>query len=113
MKICQGQRFRAKVDVKVLCLTSWSAPYTGSHDRVLPKGEIVSIGMDPPAWAKGVYLDPENYEQLHEMMVPAEERQQEFYCGYYLAISFDQLRQEFEPLPQIDPVGGGSAHEGL
>lgn len=99
MKIARGQRYRAKMDVPVTCMTSWAAPFTGAYERVLPKGEVVSIANDPPPGATAVYADPENYRRLHVTMVPAKDRMRFWiYRGYYLALPLTRIEAEFDLL---------------
>ncbi len=107
MRVARGQRYRAKVDVVVTCMTSWAAPYTGGDERVLPRGEIVTIANDPPPTATAVYADPENYRALHRRMVPLRLRAQFWaYRGYHLALRLDQLETDFE---SVEPAGESSS----
>ena len=97
MNVERGQRYRAKVDVSVTCMTSWAAAFTGGYDRVLPKGETLVIANDPPPGATAVYADPENYRKLHSTMVPITDRLQFWvYRGYYLCVRLAQLDSDFE-----------------
>jgi hypothetical protein len=99
MKVVTGQRFRATTDVPVICMTSWAAPFSGGHERTLPKGEIVTVANDPPETATSVYADPENYGRLHSQMVPFRDRAKFWiYRGYYLCIRLEQLEADFELL---------------
>jgi len=99
MHVERGQRYRAKFDVSVTCMTSWAAPFTGGYERVLPKGETIVITHDPPPGATAVYADPENYRRLHSNMVPLKDRLQFWvYRGYYLCVRIAQLNDAFEPL---------------
>ena len=92
MSVSKGQRYRAKADVKITCMTAWAAPYTGGDDRV------VVIADDPAPQATAVYADPENYDALHAAMVAAADRDHMHYRGYYLCIGLAQLQTEFELL---------------
>ena len=99
MHVERGQRYRAKVDVSVTCMTSWAAPFTGGYERVLPKGETIVISNNPPPGATAVYADPENYRRLHSTMVPVRDRLQFWvYRGYYLCVRLAQLDSAFEPV---------------
>ena len=99
MKVERGQRYRAKVDVPVTCMTSWATPFTGGYDRVLPEGEVVSIANDPPAGATAVYADPENYRRLHAIMVPRRDRLRFWvYRGYYRCVPLTRLEADFDLL---------------
>jgi hypothetical protein len=99
MKVAVGQRYRAKVDVRVTCMTSWAAPFTGGYERQLPRGETVTIAQDPPETATAVWADPENYRKLHSQMVPWRDRAQFWvYRGYSLCIRLKQLETDFDLL---------------
>ena len=80
-------------------MTSWASPFTGAYDRVLRRGEVVSIASDPPETATAVYADPERYRQLHGAMVPWRDRMQFWiYRGYYLSIDLSCLASDFDLL---------------
>lgn len=97
MHVEQGQRYRARVDVPVTCMTSWGAPFTGGYERILPRGETIVIVNDPPPGATAVYADPENYRKLHARMVPVKDRLQFWiYRGYYLCVRLSRLEDDFE-----------------
>lgn len=104
MQVERGQRYRARVDVPVTCLTAWALPFTGGYERVLPRGETIVIVNDPPPGATAVYADPENYRKLHATMVPLTDRLRFWtYRGYYLCVRLTRLDSAFEPVP---PSGG-------
>jgi hypothetical protein len=99
MKVARRQRYRAKVDVPVTCMTSWAAAATGGYERLLPQGETVTITNDPPEMATAVYAEPDNYRKLHARMVPWRDRVQFWaYRGYSLCIRLNQLEADFELL---------------
>ncbi len=50
-----------------------------------------------------VYASPLRYEELHELIVPAEERANEYYSNYYFNIDTITLNKSFRL------VGGGQA----
>jgi len=99
MNVEKGQRYRARVDASVTCLTSWAAPYTGGYERVLPEGETIVIMTDPLPGATAVYADAEHYRALHASMVPLRDRLQFWvYRGYYLSVRLARLESDFELL---------------
>jgi hypothetical protein len=78
-------------------MTSWATLFTGGYERVLPRGEVVSIANDPPPGATAVYADPENYRRLHATMVPKRDRLQFWiYRGYYLALPLTRIETDFD-----------------
>jgi len=80
-------------------MTSWSAPFTGGYERVLPAGEIFRIINDPPEKATAVYADAENYKKLHKTFIPLSDRMRFiFYRGYYLCIKIKDIEEKCESL---------------
>ncbi|MEO6906547.1 MAG: hypothetical protein ABI210_01530 [Abditibacteriaceae bacterium] len=80
-------------------MTSWSAPYTGGYERVLPAGETFRIINDPPEHATAVYADAENYKKLHKDFVPLSDRMSFImYRGYYLCIQIKDIEEKCERL---------------
>jgi hypothetical protein len=88
--------YEATVDVPVSYLTHYfDLPYTGGGEAVLPKGERVRVGYALGERPLGVYCDPLRYEELHEKIVAADERANELYRGYYLALDTAALVTSF------------------
>jgi hypothetical protein len=99
-----GQRYRTKVDLPVVAMTSWAAPFTDGHDRVLDAGEEFLIENAPPSGATAVYGIPVDYHRLHSKMVPWTDRLQFwYYRGYYLCLQIVDIEQRCELLPPKDP----------
>ena len=99
MRVTRGQRYQAKTDVPITCMTSWALPFTGGYKRTFPKGATLVIAVDPPEGATAVYADPVEYRALHAKMVPMTDRLQFWvYRGYYLCVTLEQLDRDFEPL---------------
>ena len=99
MVIRTGQRYKALQDLNITCMTSWSAPFTGGYERVLPAGETFRISSDPTANATAVYADAENYKELHKVFVPLSDRIRFIlYRGYYLCIKLNDVEEHCEQL---------------
>ena len=94
----RGERYRSVTDLTMTVMTSWSAPYTGGSEAILPAGEIFAVLNDPPAQATAVYCRPDNYRRLHKRYVRWQDRWHPFYRGYYLAIRLEQIAAHCELL---------------
>jgi hypothetical protein len=94
----KGERYRSTVPLKVIAMTSWNAPYTGGEEAVLPAGEEFAIANDPPEGATAVYCDPIRYDELHAHFVPAKDRRNKRYSGYYLCIDLSLIAEHCERL---------------
>ena len=105
--IREGQVYEAMEDVDLICMTAWSAPFTGGHDRVLPKGERVTVAHDPSEGATTVYCDPLRYDELHEQMVPARDRKSRNYSNYYFCIDLTALENQFTLVSTNGEQAGG------
>lgn len=93
--ITKGQLYVAKEDLEIICMTSWSAPFTGGSDRILPKGEKFRILNDPRAGATAVYCEPVRYKELHKHMVLFSDRLKFWiYRGYYLCINIKEIHNK-------------------
>ncbi|MGC9527283.1 MAG: hypothetical protein ACP5D7_17255 [Limnospira sp.] len=100
--ICKGQTYRPKIDLPVICMTSWAAPFTGGYDHILPRGETFIIANDPPPDATAVYADVVNYHQLHSYFVSRGDRWRFWvYRGYYLCIDIEQIQTDCELVADV------------
>ncbi len=89
-----GQKYIANEDIKITCMTSWRAPFTGGYDRILPAGEEFIIANDPPKGATAVYANPINYRKFHKQFVPWTDRIRILlYAGYYLCIEIKKIEE--------------------
>jgi hypothetical protein len=96
MKPKAGERFRALRDTSVRGVITLKTPASGGFVGTLPRGEIVTIEMDPPSHASAVYARPEHYEEIARLLVPQSDLASPLYGSYALVISFDSLEQDFE-----------------
>lgn len=101
--IPKGTRFPVKGDVyesledqTISYLTAWSAPFTGSGEATLLKGEQIWIDSEPAGKEPlGVYALPIEYAKLEERMVPETERTAPKYGGFYFYINSIDLNTSF------------------
>lgn len=101
----EGEVYEAIEDVTISYMTSHYAPFTGGGKAVLPKGERVRVSKPIENQPVGVYCDPLRYDRLHDLIVPAEERANECYSGYYLSIDTPTLNKSFRLVAGVPAVG--------
>lgn len=94
----KGQRYRSSKELKVTGVVTFSMPYTGSFQGMLPRGEILVVEQDPPPQATGVYLQPENYAALETRLIPQEDRTHPKYDSFAISATFESLEQDFDQL---------------
>jgi hypothetical protein len=92
----KGERYQSKAPLEVIAMTAWTAPCTGGEDGVLPAGEEFVVSNDPPEGATAVYCDPVRYDELHAHFVPAKDRSNKRYSGYYLCIDLGLIAERCE-----------------
>mgnify|MGYP000891951020 CR=1 FL=1 len=80
--IQKDQIYEPGKDIEIICMTSWRAPFTGGHNRILKQGERFRISRNPNEKATAVYCDPIRYKELHKEMVPASDRWK-FWIEFY------------------------------
>lgn len=90
-----GELYEVLDDFEAHFMTQHFAPFTGGGRAILPKGERVRVAQVSGPAPLSVYCDPLSYEDLEARMVPAEERAQETYGGYYLSIDTVDLNRYF------------------
>ncbi|HVT07515.1 MAG TPA: hypothetical protein VHO67_08660 [Polyangia bacterium] len=94
----KGQRYRAKSDLDVRGIISYSAPFTGGFRGTLPAGATLTVEDDPPSFARGVYLRPDDYRRFESLFVSADERGAHNYSGYAVVVTFEDLESGFDRL---------------
>ncbi len=102
--IPDGARFPRKGDVyeslgdqTVGYYTAWAAPYTGSGEGTLFKGERIWIDSEPGGEKPvGSYALPVEYAKLEERMVPGPVRESPKYGGFQLYFGTVELNANFK-----------------
>ena len=92
----KGDVYEASEDVEVNYLSSWSAPFTGGGMGKLKNGDRVIVDYDillPRPVA--VYARPIEYAAVEERMVPASDRANVKYAGFYLCLRTADLSLHF------------------
>jgi len=92
----KGDVYKANSDQVVHYMTAWSAPFTGGGEATLFKGERIWIDNDPnDEKPLGTYALPVEYRKLEKRMVPAEEREEPRYGGFYFHFKTVDLNKNF------------------
>lgn len=92
----KGDVYEAIEDVPVHFMTAWAAPFTGSGDGVLKKGEQVFLKDEPPNPRPiRIYASAVDYDLLEARMVPGGERQNDKYRGFYFSIKTRDMIKSF------------------
>jgi hypothetical protein len=77
-------------------MTAWAAPYTGSGEALLLKGERIWIETQPVDIKPiGSYALPVDYKKLEARMVPQAERSSFKYGGFYFYFKTVDLEKNF------------------
>ena len=92
----KGDIYESLDDIVVNYMTSYSAPFTGSGDGLLKKGEKLCVCTGPVGDKPiNVYLNPLNYKTVESKMIPETDRTDPKYQGYYLSIETMVLVTKF------------------
>jgi len=94
----QGDRFRAVGEVDVRGLVRFTTTITHEFRGRLPTGSVLTVEHHPPANARGVHMRPDNYQSLEMVLVPMAERLKPNYDTYTVAVTFEELAENFERL---------------
>jgi hypothetical protein len=86
MGLQEGTRLEVVEDREVTGLTAWRAPATGDFKCTLTAGTILVVTMDQAEGAPGFPCKPERYEQMEPVLVPARDRRQAKYGGYWFVL---------------------------
>lgn len=89
----KGDRYQVTEGFTGHVLTMWKAPFTGGYEKVIPAGLKFVIAFDPLASASAVAADAEPMSQWEELLVPAHDRANPKYNGYYLSIPFEHVEK--------------------
>jgi hypothetical protein len=92
----RGDLYESKFDQIIEFLTEWQAPYTGSGESTLFKGEKIWISSNPSDDKPiRTYALPVDYKELELRMVSATDRNAPKYGGFYLSIDTKDLNENF------------------
>jgi len=93
----KGDVYETLEDMTVDYMTSWLGPSTGGGTAILKAGErvlVVQVGPDD-AQPIGVYAKAVDYGQLEQRMVPASDRENPKYDGFYFFFKTLDLNRNF------------------
>jgi hypothetical protein len=92
----KGDLYESTCDQMVQYMTAWAAPYTGSGEALLLKGERIWIETQPVDIKPiGSYALPVDYKKLEARMVPQAERSSFKYGGFYFYFKTVDLEKNF------------------
>lgn len=92
----KGDVYEALEDMTVQYLTSWAAPYTGSGEGLLRKGDRVWVDTEPhDSRAISTYAVAVDYEALEQRLVSASDRKSPRYSGFYFSFGTVELNRKF------------------
>ena len=93
----KGDVYEAVEDVQIQFMTAWAAPFTGSGEGVLKKGERVFVDQEPSTpKPTGVYAVAMDYESTESRLVPESERSDPKYSGFYFSLKTVALNRHFK-----------------
>ncbi len=93
----KGDVYESLFDQAIRYMTAWHAPCTGGGESTIYSGERVWINSAPiDDKPIGVYALPMNYQEMEKRMVPAEERSEPKYSGFYLSIDTMVLLEKYK-----------------
>jgi hypothetical protein len=95
-RILHGDRFITLQDIKTTGATAWAAPCTGSFECVIPEGTILVAKYDQVKGAMGFSCAPENYKEFERKFVPASDRNELKYGGYYFSFLNADIGQKIK-----------------
>lgn len=92
----KGDVFEAVEDVQIQFMTAWAAPFTGSGEGILKKGERVFIDQEPSTPKPiGVYAVAMDYDAAESRLVSGAERSDPKYSGFYFSLKTAVLNRQF------------------
>ncbi len=95
----KGDLYESTSDQMVHYITHWAAPYSGSGEALLFKGERIWIHSEPTGEKPlGSYALPADYKTLEERMVPVADRSSSKYGGFTFYFKTLDLEKNFNLL---------------
>lgn len=92
----EGDVYEALEDMEVNYLTAWRAPFTGGGSTLIRKGERFWIHSSPSTPQPiSVYALGLRYDALEQEVIPAADRENPQYEGYYFSFKTAVLTTRF------------------
>ena len=92
----QGDVYSAIEDMEVSYMTAWRAPFTGGGKTTIRRGERFWIDSAPSSQQPiSVYAVAMRYDALELEVIPAVERENPKYNGYYFSFKTEDLNTRF------------------
>lgn len=92
----QGDLYESILDQEIDFMTSWSAPFTGSGQGTLLKGERIWIPEEVEEKSTGAYAVPVDYSILEQRMIPEMDRKADKYGGFYFIVRTVDLYEKYK-----------------
>ena len=97
-KIHKDALLRARKDLHVEGVITYSGPVSRHFDAVLRAGEILELEYEPADSVHGVWLVPQRYAELEQILVPEKIRHEIGYRGYALGCPLDRVADSYDLL---------------
>ncbi|MEP6677237.1 MAG: hypothetical protein ABJA78_18900 [Ferruginibacter sp.] len=92
----QGDVYESICDHEIAFMTAWAAPFTGSGQGILLKGERIWISDETDEKCTGTYADPVDYPELEQRMVTETDRSADKYGGFYFFVRTVDLNEKYK-----------------
>ncbi|MEK6742004.1 MAG: hypothetical protein AABZ15_00175 [Nitrospirota bacterium] len=93
--VLNGDRFITTQNIKTTGLTAWAAPCTGSFECIIPEGIILVAlydqAKDQVKEGSRFHCKPEKYKEFERKFVPASDRYELKYGGYYFILPNEDI----------------------
>jgi len=99
-----GEVWEAVDDARVLVMRHYAAPVTDTNEATLPRGERVRVSGSHQARPIAIAFEPVRYDELLEMLVPADIRGEPVFTNYHLSVKTEYFNQHFRRV--ADSAGG-------
>lgn len=92
----RGDVYEALHEFTVQYLTAWKAPYTGSGEGLIKKGDRFVVNQDPSGPEPiAVCVRARNYDEVEQRIVPQSDHQHPKYDGFYFVFKTQLLNDQF------------------
>jgi hypothetical protein len=95
--IKKGERFIVLTDFTTTVLTHWRAPMTDGLSCTLPKGAVLVVASDSPAWRAAFICVPEDREAFVLRHIPVDVHQDAKFAGISIVIKKKEIGTTIAP----------------
>jgi hypothetical protein len=97
-KVKRGDRFLVVRDCPAGVVTRWKAPFTDALRAVIPAGSRWIAGTDQIEGAEAFVCDPQDQAAMQPRLVPAKDRDDPRYDGFYVVFRVEDIGTYLAPL---------------